>query len=274
MVQAGYVLLLLAVSVIVVRVTLEVFSLAGHSRSNFRGRQIPQSIGFALLPVFAVAALYAWPAGLIAADILRRALWVVAGFAILGLADDVFGNARGRGLTGHLRRLVVHGEVTTGLLKAAGGLLVSGLAVRGLPGGIFTAFFRLLVLALSANMVNLLDLRPGRALKAFLLFSFAYVVYKPVQVTLCLLYPALVTVLVYLPFDLSGQAMLGDSGANAFGALLGFVVVLTAPPWFLAGYLLFLVALHVLAERVSLSELIEKRPLLRFLDLLGQRGWR
>lgn len=272
--QFGYVVLALVVAVVSVQVTLGVFSLAGHYHFNFRGKQVPQSIGFALVPVLAVAALYAGLTGLLPADVVRRVLLIAIGFGLLGLLDDVFGNARGRGLAGHLRRLVVHGEVTTGLVKAAGGLVLSGLAVLGLPGGVLAFLLRLLVVALSANMVNLLDLRPGRALKAFVLLAFGYALYAPSQVTLCLLYPALATVLVYLPLDLSGQAMLGDAGANAFGALLGLVAALTASTRFLAVYLLFLLALHAMAERVSLSELIEKSPFFNFLDSLGQRGWR
>ena len=66
-----------------------------------------------------------------------------------------------------------------------------------------------LLVALSANALNQLDTRPGRALKAYLLA--AAVVRRAASA-----WPSCL-----LPYDLREMGMLGDAGSNALGALLG-----------------------------------------------------
>src|SRR5260370_41161378 len=51
-------------------------------------------------------------------------------FGLVGLADDLWGDRSIGGFRGHLRQLVEHGRVTTGLVKLAvggGGALMLGL---------------------------------------------------------------------------------------------------------------------------------------------------
>jgi UDP-N-acetylmuramyl pentapeptide phosphotransferase/UDP-N-acetylglucosamine-1-phosphate transferase len=63
--------------------------------------------------------------------------------------------------------------------------------------------------------------------------------------------------------------MLGDTGSNLLGGLLGLGLVLAVHS--LIGrvvILLCLLALHFLAERVSLTRVIEQNPILRKLDAL------
>ena len=102
------------------------------------------------------------------------------GGAAFGLADDLGEDSvdRRKGLRGHLGALA-HGEVTTGGLKVlgigAGALVAAALATPGhrADGSRRSAIGWLAdvgasgaLIASSANLVNLLDLRPGRALKA------------------------------------------------------------------------------------------------------------
>ena len=69
-----------------------------------------------------------------------------------------------------------------------------------------------LLVGLSANALNQLDTKPGRALKAFFLAS-ALLGFRPRK--------AVAAAVLLAPYDLREMAMLGDSGANALGALLG-----------------------------------------------------
>jgi UDP-GlcNAc:undecaprenyl-phosphate/decaprenyl-phosphate GlcNAc-1-phosphate transferase len=75
---------------------------------------------------------------------------------------------------------------------------------------------------------------------------------------------------VLLPLDLRERGMLGDTGSNALGAVGGLWLVLALST------LAQLIALGVIAiatvygEFRSLSELIERTPLLRQLDSLGR----
>ncbi|HSS72364.1 MAG TPA: glycosyltransferase [Gaiellaceae bacterium] len=168
----------------------------------------------------------------------------VAPVAAIGLADDLLAGPE-RGFADHLRA-----GRTTGVLKLVGIPLVGLLATRRLSGA--------LLVGLAANALNQLDTKPGRALKAYALAA------------LPLRAPVLPAVLI-APYDLREMAMLGDSGSNALGALLGLNSVdrLTARSrWLAIGAL---AGLNLLGEVRSLGELIERTPVLRDLDRLGRQ---
>jgi hypothetical protein len=168
----------------------------------------------------------------------------VAAVAAIGLADDLWSGGE-RGFRAHLGR-----RRTTGVLKLVGIPLVGLLATRKLSGG--------LLVGLAANFLNQLDTRPGRALKAYLLV--APLAGAPLR-----------AVVILAPYDLREMAMLGDSGANALGALLGLSSVskLTARGrWAAIGAL---AGLTLLGETRSLGALIERTPVLRELDALGRQ---
>ena len=146
----------------------------GHLRENYRGARIPCPLGLlipaaaliALIPLALVAGLFDEPQAL---DIVG--LFVVLGVAVLGLADDTLAGAS-RGWRGHGRALL-SGGFNTGVLKAAGTL---GLAlVFGAVSQPDDASFLLAaaVIVLATNVFNLLDLRPGRSVKAFVLLGAA-----------------------------------------------------------------------------------------------------
>jgi hypothetical protein len=164
--------------------------------------------------------------------------------AAIGLMDDLWSGSE-RGFRAHLG----HGR-TTGVLKLLGIPLVGLVATRRLSGG--------LLVGLTANFLNQLDTRPGRALKTYLLAApFAG---APVGAAVIL-----------ASYDLREMAMLGDSGANALGALLGLgsVSKLTGRGrWAAIGAL---AGLTILGETRSLGELIERTPGLRELDGLGRQ---
>ena len=167
----------------------------------------------------------------------------VAAIAAIGAADDAWSGPE-RGFRAHLGA-----GRTTGMLKLLG-IPLAGLALtRSLSGA--------LLVGLSANALNQLDTRPGRALKAYLLTSTALRAPRSVAVLL-------------LPYDLREMAMLGDAGSNALGGLLGLKSVrrLTGRGQWLA--IAALAGLTFLGERRSLGELIERTPGLRELDAWGR----
>jgi UDP-N-acetylmuramyl pentapeptide phosphotransferase/UDP-N-acetylglucosamine-1-phosphate transferase len=73
-----------------------------------------------------------------------------------------------------------------------------------------------------------------------------------------------------LPDDLRERLMLGDTGANVIGATLGLGVVLGLGSEGRTGVLIALIVLNVLAEVLSFSRVIERVPLLRAFDRVGQ----
>jgi glucosyl-3-phosphoglycerate synthase len=168
----------------------------------------------------------------------------IAAIAAIGLADDLWSGPE-RGFRGHLGA-----GRTTGVLKLVGIPVVGYAATRRVSGA--------LLVGLAANALNQLDTRPGRALKAYLAASVALDAPRGLAVLL-------------LPYDLREMGMLGDSGSNALGAMLGLNSVerLTGRgQWAAIGALL---GVTLIGERTSLGALIERTPGLARLDRLGRR---
>ncbi|MGN6301512.1 MAG: hypothetical protein ACTHN8_10530 [Angustibacter sp.] len=245
------------------------------TRTNHRGEPISLLEGPAYVVGAVVGAAVApgVPARL-------RAATLLAGTAAgaLGAYDDLAEGGVRKGLAGHLGALA-RGEVTTGAVKVLG-LGAAGLAASALvragddertspAARVADVLAGAAVVAGAANLLNLLDLRPGRALKAVLLATpFARGAALPLAAA------ASGSALTALPDDLRERTMLGDTGANAAGAVLG-VAALAATgqrgrrrrATLLAG----LVALTVASEKVSFTRVIESTPGLRELDALGRR---
>jgi hypothetical protein len=70
--------------------------------------------------------------------------------------------------------------------------------------------------------------------------------------------------------DLAAGSMLGDTGANAAGALVGLALVERTGPVGRAVALTALAALTLASERVSFTKIIEADPVLRRLDEWGR----
>jgi len=125
------------------------------------------------------------------------------------------------------------------------------------------------VIAGTANLVNLLDLRPGRALKAGLLVGAPLATAGGAGAGIAA--GAAGAAGGLLPADLDEQIMLGDAGANALGALLGTALAARTGPAGRAVLLAGLVALTAASEKVSFTQVIQRTPVLRELDALGRR---
>jgi hypothetical protein len=171
----------------------------------------------------------------------------VAPVAALGLADDLWSGPE-RGFRAHLR-----GGATTGTLKLVGIPLWALWRTRSLSGAV--------LVALCANVLNQLDTRPGRAIKAFLLGA---VLLRGAP------RGALAVAVLLAPYDHREMTMLGDAGSNALGAVLGLHSVRRSSGPRRIGAIGALVALTVLADRRSLGGLIESTPGLREIDALGR----
>ncbi len=239
-------------------------------RPNFLKQRIPSVAGLAFVLggefFYACEALgQGWRTSLASVYFL-----VTVGFGGLGLWDDLKGDRSAGGFRGHFRRLR-SGKVTTGAVKAMGGGLLSLAAgyFITVPGPLWTALVAALLIALSANTLNLLDLRPGRCLFGFGVGGLVIFLTLLGQHSLSsglLLWAALAFAVILYPLDSGGAAMLGDTGANAFGAVLGVAGAIYFPPLVQAVLVALLIAFQIWCERHSLTQLIESRPMLRALD--------
>lgn len=239
-------------------------------RPNFLGRRIASVAGLAFVLggeffYSSEALLQGWRTSLASVYFL-----VTLGFGGLGLLDDFRGNRSEGGFRGHFQALV-SGRVTTGAVKAIGGgllSLVAGYFVTT-PGPLWAALIAALLIALSANTLNLLDLRPGRCLFGFgvgTLTIFLVLLGQHSVGSAMLLWAAAAFAVILYPLDSGGSAMLGDTGSNAFGAVLGVAGAVFLPRLEQGVLVAFLLAFQVWCERHSLTQFIERHALLRALD--------
>lgn len=264
----------------------------GLTRANYRGQPLTRGAGLAvLLASLAAAAIPGLP-GLIGRTPVPGApevgdlyvfLFGATLVGVVGLLDDVAGDGTARGLSGHLRRLG-SGRVTTGLLKllfiALASITVGAVAAR-LGAGVnlylgpywpgLVATVNAVAIAGTANLMNLLDTRPGRSIKVFLALGLLYFVLARSPGHGYFLAAPLGAALAVLPAELGERAMLGDVGANFLGFALGAAVAFDLSTTPKLVFAVAIVLANLAAERVSLGRLIETNAVTGFLDRLGRR---
>jgi UDP-N-acetylmuramyl pentapeptide phosphotransferase/UDP-N-acetylglucosamine-1-phosphate transferase len=243
------------------------------TRTNHRGEPVTLLQGPAVIAGAVTAALTA--PGLGRMERLALAL-AGAGAGAMGCYDDLAGTGSSKGFRGHIGALA-KGEVTSGAAKLAG-IGVAGLAAslvlsgrdpdQGPAGRVADVVINSGLVAGTANLVNLFDLRPGRAIKVSVLAS-AVLAASGRQARAAVTAPAGAAIAM-LPEDLGEQAMLGDAGANAVGAMLG-VAACSLPRPARVTALAAIVGLTAASEKVSFTKVIERTPALRWLDMLGRR---
>jgi UDP-N-acetylmuramyl pentapeptide phosphotransferase/UDP-N-acetylglucosamine-1-phosphate transferase len=276
------VVLAFAVGFVAVRLVLvatrDVLASPLLERENYRAHRLPTAAGIVLVvAVIGVEGVRAAAGALGLGDAVparSRVLVLVAvvGFGLLGFLDDLVGSGDARGFRGHLRALA-GGRVTTGLAKLGGGAalaLVLAAAAHGDTG--VQPFADGALVALAANLGNLLDRAPGRTTK------FALAVYVPVAVVCGTGATGVATAIVLggalglLPEDLRERLMLGDTGANVIGAVLGLAVVLETSASTRASVAAALLALNLASEVVSFGRVIGAVAPLRGFDRFGRRS--
>lgn len=262
-----------AVAQLIARPALRALGEGPLARANYRGRLIACPLGL----VIVAAALAALGPLAVVQQLAQRTVlrpefaWVsiyVLGVATLGLADDAL-KGGARGWRGHGRD-VLAGGFSTGALKAVGsaGLAAYVMAIQGVGTGDFLLGAAVLVLA--TNAFNLLDLRPGRSAKAFVLLGAGLTLgatdLHPLWALGLFVGPALVVGVR----DLREDGLLGDTGANVLGAMAGAWLILTLSSAGQLVALLVLAAINAYGEFRSITELIARTPLLRQLDSWGR----
>lgn len=258
----------------------------GWVRNNYRGQRVPYFSGVILAAsvVIADALLSTFPhVQLMKSNVETEAfLLVVIGLTLLGLLDDRFGTRDTGGFRGHFTQMQ-KGRWTTGSIKAIGGGLIALMAAILLDGWPSLKLLNsemmqvggpllmgAVLIALSANTVNLLDVRPGRAIKGsliLLLLGAGYLDYRHAW-----MFGIIVGILVgYILFDMRAESMLGDSGANMIGGMIGLLHVSVMPIWAQLFLVVSLGVLNLYAETHSISEMIYRTKWLKLLDNWGIR---
>jgi UDP-GlcNAc:undecaprenyl-phosphate/decaprenyl-phosphate GlcNAc-1-phosphate transferase len=251
---------------------------AGLVRTNYRGAALAFPLGAVIATVSLVAlAPLAVLNDRASLDLLppelRRWLPYLLGIAFLGFLDDALGQgeaaATPRGWRGHWAALRA-GRLSTGAIKAIGAVALAAYVVSGQGLESWRYVADVVLLVLTTNMGNLLDLRPGRAEKALALLGAALCLFAWTLAPIELLGIFAGPVLVGAWLTLGERAMLGDTGSNLIGAIAGvwLLTVLGGDARLIALGIVLL--LTVYGELRSISATIEKVPPLRWLDSIGR----
>ena len=190
--------------------------------------------------------------------------------SFVGFVDDLLGTRLIGGFRGHFSQLRF-GIITTGTLKAMVGFALSVTIAAFVSNNIIDYLINSGVLLLSINAVNLFDLRPGRAIKVFTISAVATFLASLTSTFWAYWGLIIPPVAGLLWGDIKEQSMMGDVGANALGAILGLTFVINLSQTVNLIILGFLVVLHVVSERYSISAFIEKTPIIKQLDELGMK---
>ncbi|MFQ9999292.1 MAG: glycosyl transferase [Intestinibacter bartlettii] len=252
-------------------------------RPNYKNEMIPVGMGIVFLPMIIINSIIL---GFVTLNniwfvsssnynlnivwLLCLALYIFSIMAMFfaGALDDLIGNRNVSGLKGHFKSLF-KGELTTGGFKALFGGFVGLVVSVCISSSIVDIIVNTLIIALSTNLMNLFDLRPGRAIKAYL------VIMIPIYITLTgytKVFPLLIlpNVLAYFNIDLKARGMMGDTGSNVLGISIGVLMALGYGIKVRLAWLVFLILMHLITEKFSLTKIIEKNRVLKFIDNLGR----
>ncbi len=252
-------------------------------RPNYKNEMIPVGMGIVFLPMIIINSI-------ILGFVTLNNIWFVSSsnynlnivwllclalyiFSMMAMffacaLDDLIGNRNVSGLKGHFKSLF-KGELTTGGFKALFGGFVGLVVSVCISSSIVDIIVNTLIIALSTNLMNLFDLRPGRAIKAYL------VIMIPIYITLTgytKVFPLLIlpNVLAYFNTDLKARGMMGDTGSNVLGISIGVLMALGYGIKVRLAWLVFLILMHLITEKFSLTKIIEKNRVLKFIDNLGR----
>lgn len=239
-------------------------------RPNYKKDMIPVSMGLVFLPMIVINGIILAIFTTEYKNLLYLFMYIfgLIAMCLVGILDDIIGNRDVSGLKGHFKSLF-KGNLTTGGFKALFGGFIGILISVAISKNIIDIGINTLIIALSTNLMNLLDLRPGRAIKVYLFLAiliFLTIAGYP-KGLLLLIVPS---VLVYFTHDLKAKAMMGDTGSNVLGISIGILVAMGYGLGVRVGWLVFLIFIHLLTEKYSLTKIIEQNKFLNFIDKLGR----
>ena len=239
-------------------------------RPNYKKDMIPVSMGIVFLPMLIINAIILAYFTTNFKDMLHIFIFLfgLVSMFFAGILDDIIGNRDVSGLKGHFKSLL-NGKLTTGGFKALFGGFIGLVISIAISKNIYDIVINTLIIALSTNLMNLLDLRPGRAIKVYLVISIVllFTLGEYTRNLLLLIFP---NVIAYFNQDLKAKAMMGDTGSNVLGISIGILFVMGYPLKVRLIWLAFLIFIHILTEKYSLTKIIENNKFLNFIDKLGR----
>lgn len=266
-------LILLCIHIKMTPFLLQYWQMARWRRQNYEGKYV--LIGYGLILVGHIVLTYFILFGLsrvgFLVDFNPYALFLLIPLMIMALAgwiDDFFGDEQIKGLKGHITALF-HKRFTSGMLKLLCGVLCSCCIAYIIANTLQEFLLNSLIIMLSIHVVNLFDVRPSRCFKFFFMNTFILIFFVSQTLWVEQMLPILFACLPIFALDKNRLVMLGDTGSNALGLILGMWIVQIDQVQLQYIYLIGFLILAILAERISFSQVIQHRPFLSKLDQWG-----
>ena len=271
------------VGAVAARAAMSAISRSSAARSLERVNHHGHTVSLKEGPAAAIGAALGAAAGTRKPAHATAALTAGLGAGAVGLYDDMVGaqpRHQAKGLKGHLSALT-EGRVTSGAVKIVGvgltGLIAAAMIDADRPtrrggrwGGLVNTVLGAGLIAGTANLMNLFDLRPGRALKVTSLVTSPLSTRGDLSGGVAA--GTMGAAAALFKEDLNEQTMLGDCGANAIGALVGLSMAARSGPLMRGVLLSGVTALILTSEKVSFTQVIADTPVLRELDEFGRKS--
>lgn len=241
--------------------------------NNYRGMTIPVGMGI-IIPI-AFLLFFPFKPYFLSTGTGQQTytayLLVSLVLGMTGFIDDHFGDKGVKGIKGHIKKLVIDYKVSTGILKVIVALALGFYISSWYLDRHFEVAMGTLAFAVWVNVLNLLDVRPGRAIKGFWSAAFPLLLMHGGSTGSPEIFLLAIT-LVLFDTDRKERGMLGDAGANALGGIIGTWIVQWATSLEMALYISFGLLITLYSERYSISRWIEMHPLAKRLDQWGRKA--
>jgi len=234
--------------------------------TNYSGRVVINGAGLIFFIPCILSVFFLW--NLIDLNSMVIYISLLLSMTLVGYIDDSLGASTTKGLRGHIK-VMISGEISTGIIKLIVALIMGIVISAVYFSSLLDIVFHAILFCLCVNFINLLDLRPGRSIKGFFLFTLFISLASGLK-SLWMLLPIYSSLAVYIRDEMQEVYMLGDTGANLLGGVLGIYTLNAAYPGVKHGLFIILLLLHILAEFKSFSKIIDTVPLLKYLDSFGQ----
>lgn len=233
-------------------------------KKNYNNKQVPYSGGTIIFISLCLSFIAFYYFGEISYIKMLFFLFIIASIYMIGIIDDLFGINDIKGFKGNIQAIISK-KFSTGIIKALSAILISCYIYYFFEEEYWV--LKGIITALTTNLFNLFDLRPGRCIKLyyifFILFNFSYIRWTN---ELFIIFSIIIT--LYYFWDAYGFSMLGDSGSNLIGFITGLILseIIGTNLLGILIVLTILVMLQLLLDRYSLTSIIKLNFLLDQID--------
>lgn len=242
---------------------------------NYRGKEVYNSAGiFFTFMILLICMLYIIISVILPQYAYIQPLIIIIVVGVLsasftGCLDD---NSRdiSKGIAGHFK-LLIRGKITSGSIKAVVGVFISFIISLNFGDKNIYLLIDTLLICMVQNLVNLLDLRPGRAIKTYMTLSLISLPFANFFSAYTGLNVGIISITIfYLPYELKEEFIMGDIGSNVLGIILGIIIASSKFILFKVIVFAFVIIVQIYAEKKSINDFIEYNRSFKFVDMLGR----